>query len=275
MSGGRSAFALAMFAALAAGPVLAGEPGDGQDKTPPVTTVPPTVHSMQSRALVEPRTSTPGTAVLYPGGGSMPATVLGPARSALPGVFARKRIELAILEPLSFPDAVRRLGVEAEMPTRVEERPSRVVDGAVTHGAPPPVTVNHKGSLVDLLDRLATGAGYNWDWDAGTGSVVFHRYWDIEQRGPMNAPSREPGIWIVDPARHDTVQEVLEHWAGMAGWRMDWQSNRDFTVSAYARFVGGFLRATDQMMSSDQLRRVLKVKVHHGNRWLVVEDAGI
>ena len=150
-----------------------------------------------------------------------------------------------------------------------------MVDGAVTHGTPPPVTVSHKGALVALLDRFATGAGYNWDWDPATGSVVFHRYWDIEQRGPMSAPGREPGIWIVDPARHETVQQVLEDWARMAGWRVDWRSNRNFTVSAYARFVGGFLRAADQMMSSDQLRRVLKVKVHHGNRWLVVEDAGI
>lgn len=257
-------------AAFMAAAVHAGEPGTDEDRAsggirqgtaqpsgPPAQGMPP------------------ATAVMHPGGRFMPATVLGPVRGVLPQDIARVEIDIALQEPLAFPDAVRRIGLLGGFATRVEERPSRVVDGAVTPPPPPAVLLSHSGPMLELLDLIATRSGYNWDWDEADETLVFHRYWDREQRGPSAAPAPGQGIWVVDPARHKTVRDVLVDWGRKAGWRIDWKSSRNFTVSAHARFVGGFLRATDQVLSADELRRVLKPRIHHGNRWLVVEDAGI
>ena len=285
MPQGKAAGLLAacLAAALATTSALAGEPGQteapaqGQellDRLRQGAEQPASSHQAPGSVTVQPGSSTPATAVLYPGGDFMPATVLGPTRGMLPDDIAKQEVALNINDPLSFPDAVRRIGLETGLPTRVEERPSRVAGGAVSHAPPPPVRFAHRGTVVALLDRVATGSGYNWDWDPRTREVVFHRYWDVEQRSPSSTPAGEPGVWVVDPDRHATVKEVMEDWGRLAGWRVDWRTDRDFTVSAYARFVGGFLRATDQILSTDGLRRVLKARVHHGNRWVVVEEAG-
>ena len=264
-----------LVAVCIAAAAQAGEPGEENGPPKAVLQAKPLPSGVARQQPAEPA----ATAIMHPGGRFMPATVLGPARGVLPQDVARVEIDIALREPLAFPDAVRRIGILGGFSTRVEERPSRVVDGAVTPPPPPPVMLSHSGPVLELLDLVAARSGYNWDWEAADGNadgtVVFHRYWDREQRGPSAAPTPEQGIWVVDPARHRTVRDVLVDWGRKAGWRVDWRSSRDFTVSAHARFVGGFLRATDQVLSADELRRVLKPRVHHGNRWLVVEDAGI
>ena len=88
-----------------------------------------------------------------------------------------------------------------------------------------------------------------------------------------------PPVWEVDPERHKTVEGVLQAWAGRVGWRVAWQSERQFRVGAGAVFDGdgdeqeGFLKAADALLSVAPMRRLLLATVYP-NRWLVIRDIG-
>ena len=148
-----------------------------------------------------------------------------------------------------------------------------------------------RGTLAGLLDRVAALSGYDWSWDGA--AVVFHRYWDVEQRGPAaadggaDAPAAEPApeadggsgagaddVWAVDPEEHRTLRGVLESWAGRAGWTVVWKAARDYALGAGATFRGGFLEAADLLLSGPLTRRALDVRAYQANRHLVVDDAG-
>ena len=77
--------------------------------------------------------------------------------------------------------AVRRLSSLSGIATAIEERPARIAGGMAILSDAPPIRLVWRGALAGLLDRLAALSGYDWTWREGT--VVFYRYWDIEQRG--------------------------------------------------------------------------------------------
>ena len=259
-------FALTVALSMAAaGPLLAGEPGaDTRASTSNPSPVPGTQ-------------SVPRTTVLAPIGpthGALPATVLAPDRGALPVEMANTNVELDVAEPLPFASIARRIALLAGVPSRIEERPSRIAGAAVTPPPSRPLTLVHSGSLVDLLDLASVRSGYSWDWDVEGRSLVWYRYWDREQPLPLPAAASLEGLWTVNPARHKTVQGVLEAWGRRAGWQIRWQATKQFAVKADARFLGNFLRAADQLLSASEIRRALSATVYHANRWIVVKDAG-
>ena len=94
-----------------------------------------------------------------------------------------------------------------------------------------------------------------------------------------DAARSAPPVWEVDPERHKTVEGVLQAWAGRVGWRVAWQSERQFRVGAGAVFDGdedeqeGFLKAADALLSVAPMRRLLLATVYP-NRWLVIRDIG-
>lgn len=79
--------------------------------------------------------------------------------------------------------------------------------------------------------------------------------------------------WEVDPASQKTLRGVVESWARKAEWKVDWRTQRDFSVGAAAAFEGPFLKAVDGLFSDPQVSRVLLVSAH-ANRYLVVREAG-
>ncbi|MCY4590743.1 MAG: TcpQ domain-containing protein [Alphaproteobacteria bacterium] len=217
---------------------------------------------------------TPASPPPLPGVGGMPATVVAPTLAAMPGEIASQEVQLT-LAAVPFSEAVRRAAAAGGVGARIEERPARMVGGAVTHARAPDITLRHSGALGRLLDHLARRAGYVWEWDAERREAVFARYWDRDQPAPMaERAGREPGLWMVDPDRHATLRDVLEDWAFQAGWQVDWDTPRNFSVSAHARYTGAFLRAVDHLLSAAELRRVLRATVHHSNRWVRVREAG-
>ena len=246
--------AIVAVSMAAAGPSLAGEPGTETRRTP-ATLLP---------ALTVPRSAD----------GAMPATVLAPDHASLPAETADLHVELDITDPLPFASVARRIALLAGVPARIEERPSRIVGPAVTLPSPPPLSIAHSGTLVDLLDLVSVRSGYSWDWDAKAGALVWYRYWDSEQPLPLAAVASFDGLWTVSPARHKTVQGVLEAWGRRAGWQIRWQATRQFAVKADAQFLGSFLRAADQLLSASEVRRALSATVYRSNRWIVVKDAG-
>ena len=82
----------------------------------------------------------------------------------------------------SFPVAIRRLSSLSGISITIEERPARIAGGMAILSDAPPIRLVWRGALAGLLDRLAALSGYDWTWREGT--VVFYRYWDIEQRAP-------------------------------------------------------------------------------------------
>ena len=122
-------------------------------------------------------------------------------------------------------------------------------------------------------------SGYDWSWHGD--AIVFHRYWDVEQRAATAIPASTGGrsgfasrTWTVDTAAHKTLRGVLESWADHAGWTLVWTAGRDYTLGADAVFEGGFLDAADLLLSAAATRRTLAAHAYTANRHLVIGDAG-
>jgi len=241
------------------------------------------------------------------GGGvpALPATELAPVPAGLPPSLAGRVVSVEETGALPFPALVRRLSGLAGVAMRIEERPARIADGAALLDDPPPLRLVWDGPLGGLLDRVASLSGYHWSWETlepetlvpetlvpetlvPEAGVVFHRYWDVAQRGPALLAQTETGGrqeaadsggrvkgggWSVDPGEHGTLRGVLESWAVRAGWTLVWNAERDYGLGAPAVFGGGFLEAADLLLSGPATRRVLDVHAYAANRHLVVDDA--
>ena len=221
------------------------------------------------------------------------ATELAPERQGLPPALAAREVAVEGREAFPFPALVRRIGALSGVAMRIEERPSRIAGGEAALDDTPPLRLVWQGTLSGLLDRVAAQTGYDWSWETLVpetlgpehGAVVFHRYWDMEQRGPAPAESGtaaadaagsaagRSGPWFVDPGAHETLRDVLEAWAARAGWTVVWKAERDWRLGAPAAFDGGFLEAADLLLSGPGTRRTLDVRAYAANRHLVVDDA--
>ena len=217
----------------------------------------------------------------------LPATELAPAGAALPEAIAARELAFEQHDTVPFPATVRRLSSLSGVAMAIEERPARIAGGIAILPDPPPVRLVWRGALAGLLDRLAALSGYDWTWRDGT--VVFYRYWDIEQRAAVVGPADPASLvdeaaaidaWIVEAGAHKTLRGVLTSWASRAGWTLVWNSGRDYAVGSTsgqadrAVFRGGFLEAVDLLLAGDATRRALAAFAYTANRHLVIEDAG-
>ena len=221
---------------------------------------------------------------IAPGGAPLPATELAPASTALPEAIATRDLVFEQRDPVSLPAALRRLSSLSGIATVIEERPARIAGGMAILSDAPPIRLVWRGALAGLLDRIAALSGYDWSWREGT--VVFYRYWDIEQRAAAAVSADRvdevapDDSWIVEAGAHKTLRGVLESWARQAGWTLVWNSARDYAVGSSpeqagnAVFRGGFLEAVDQLLAGDTTRRTLSALAYKANRHLVIEDAG-
>ena len=283
---GMCAGAAAVFLCMNFGVALAGDPGPAGERESRVVTARP-LPAVSGE--VDPA--------------HLPATELAPMPGALPAALAARDISVEWDERLSFPALVRRLSSLAGVAMQIEERPARIEGGAAVLDDPPPLRLAWHGTLAGLLDRVASLSGYGWSWETlgpetrvpetrvpgtlvpGNGAVVFFRYWDVAQSGPVlgggtdnrvNGGAGAPGTgggWAVDPDEHRTLRGVLESWAARAGWTLVWKAREDYGLGAAAVFEGSFLEAADVLLSGPATRRTLDVRAYAANRHLVVDDA--
>ena len=267
---GMTAGAAVVFLCLHTGAVLAAESAPGP--TPAAISASEIVPAPTSAAKIIPVTTErhPTAAI--------PATELAPAAARLPEEIAARDIEFELGDPVPFPALIGRLSNRANVAIEIEERPARIAGGAAILADPPPISLSHNGALDGLLDRIAARSGYDWSWRDG--AIVFHRYWDVEQRAADADPAATsstdsaPQTWTVDTAGHKTLRGVLESWAARAGWTLVWNAGRDYTLGADAAFRGGFLEAADLLLSAGATRRALAAHAYTANRHLVIGDAG-
>lgn len=215
-----------------------------------------------------------------PAGGGISATELAPPLLPLPGSVATLVVEIDERRPVPFETLVHRIVTVSGVPAVIEERPARVAGGAVDLPPPPRLRLTYVGTLGALVDRAARLAGYDWSWSDDDG-LVFYRYRDVEwlaERAALAAAAaRDPaaeGPWTVDTVAHATLRDVLEGWAGDAGWSLVWKPGDDYALSVDASFGGTFLEAVDVLLAAPATRRTLLASAYVANRQLVIEDAG-
>ena len=265
---GMTAGAAVVFLCLHTGAAVAA--GSGPNTGPAAVPATELVPAPTSAAKTVPVT----TEMLAPA--AIPATELAPAAARLPEELAARNVEFELGGPVPFPALIRRLSTRANVAMEIEERPARIAGGAAMLPDPPPISLAYEGALAGLLDRIAARSGYDWSWLDG--AIVFHRYWDVEQRAADAAATASTDspqeIWTVDSAGHKTLRGVLESWAGRAGWTLVWNAGRDYSLGADAAFRGGFLEAADLLLSAAVTRRALAAHAYTANRHLVIGDAG-
>ena len=215
------------------------------------------------------------------------ATELAPLRVPLPARLAAREASLHYSTPLPFMELTGLIATLAGVPVEVEERPARVAGGVVRLPDPPGVRLAFEGRLPALLNLVAARSGYDWTW--ARGAIVFYRYGDVDRRAPeaaAEAPAVRTGDggvstanrgappWVVDPAHHESLLDVLEDWGARAGWSVVWNVGRRYGVRAGASFGGAFLDAVDRLLAAPATRRSLVAFAHEPNRHLVIEPAG-
>ena len=288
---GMVAGAMAVFLFVNAGGSLAAEPHAPEAPRP----------KFRDEAAPLPAPPRPGPHSALAATHSLAATELAPVRVPLPGALSALEVAVDEMRALPFADLTGRIAGIAGVPVEVEERPARVAGGAAVLADAPDTRLAFEGRLPGLLNLVAARTGYDWTWEDG--AIVLYRYWDVDQRPaqaageprsgavretaeraggpaglrPEGLPSeglRPLGPWSVDKARHPTLRDVLEDWAGRAGWTVVWNSARRYAVGAGASFEGGFLDAVDALLAAPATRRSLVAFAHERNRHLVIEDRG-
>ena len=199
------------------------------------------------------------------------AVVLAPDVDPGPPGADEHMTALAAPEPLTLAEAAARLEALTLLAVEVEDRPSRT-GIHLTLAEPPPQRFDIEGSLVEIVDRLAALYGYRWEWRDAT--IVLYRYWDAEfALSVLPAPEIRQARWIIDTDREATLAEVLERWAGEAGWSLVWSAETDYRLGADAVFEGSFLGAVDALLADPVTHATLTATAYRANRQLVIEEA--
>ena len=203
-------------------------------------------------------------------GDTLSAVVLAPEIDPGPPGAAEAPVAITADEPLTLPELAARIEAATGRSVTIEERPSRTGVAAALDTAPP-LAIDYEGPLAGLLDRMAAGHRYRWEWRHE--AIVFYRYWDAEfalLSEPLHEPA--PVIWKIDRERHPTLKAVLESWAGDAGWSLIWSVGRDYSLAADAIFEGTFLATVDSVLSDPATSGTLTATAYKANRQLVIEE---
>lgn len=75
-----------------------------------------------------------------------------------------------------------------------------------------------------------------------------------------------------DAQEGDTLRELLTHWSSLAGWKLLWNTNRNYTLSAGVMFKGKFTDVSSALIRAFARARPAPIATFYkGNRVIVVE----
>ena len=76
--------------------------------------------------------------------------------------------------------------------------------------------------------------------------------------------------WLAEEGK--TLKSLLTEWSERAGWRLIWNSNRNYTLTAGAMFRGRFADVSSALIRAFARARPAPIATFYkGNRVLVVE----
>ena len=162
-----------------------------------------------------------------------------------------------------------------------QRRPERM-PGGIEVGVLAALTDKEDGDGEGEAAEGRVAAGVPGELEPGGRAVASDAVAAVEGQAQADAAEAEPAgpaAWQVDPDVHGTVEGVLRAWADRVGWKVAWNSERQFKVGAVAEFPpgeteeAGFLGATDALLAIGPMRRALSATVYP-NRWLVIRDVG-
>ena len=162
-----------------------------------------------------------------------------------------------------------------------QRRPERM-PGGIEVGVLAALTDKEDGDAEGEAAEGRVAAGVPGELEPGGRAVASDAVAAVEgqaQAGAAEAEPAGPAAWQVDPEVHGTVEGVLRAWAERVGWKVAWNSERQFKVGAAAEFPpgeteeAGFLGAADALLAIAPMRRTLSATAYP-NKWLVVTDVG-
>lgn len=90
---------------------------------------------------------------------------------------------------------------------------------------------------------------------------------EVGEKGGANAE-----IMVWDAQEGDTLRELLTKWSALAGWKLLWNTNRNYTLSAGAMFKGKFTDVSSALIRAFARARPAPIATFYkGNRVIVVE----
>lgn len=79
-------------------------------------------------------------------------------------------------------------------------------------------------------------------------------------------------IMVWDAKEGDTLRELLTRWSALAGWKLLWNTNRNYTLSAGVMFKGKFTDVSSALVRAFARARPAPIATFYkGNRVIVVE----
>ena len=93
---------------------------------------------------------------------------------------------------------------------------------------------------------------------------------EVVEVGEKGAASAEILTW--DAKEGDTLRELLTKWSALAGWKLLWNTNRNYTLSAGVMFKGKFTDVSSALIRAFARARPAPIATFYkGNRVIVVE----
>lgn len=95
---------------------------------------------------------------------------------------------------------------------------------------------------------------------------------DIDVKDSTVKEAKDDSIQTWDAREGDNLRELLAQWSARAGWKLLWNTNRNYTLTAGAMFKGKFTDVSSALIRAFARARPAPIATYYkGNRVIVVE----
>ena len=172
--------------------------------------------------------------------------------------------------------ATLRPGFENDIVEKAVEKTENPVQHARNIDGYEVICVEDCGNLLDDLDDDTITSEFTEDSfniaDLGD-DIEFTEYGNTEEKiATVEQNITDDTILTWDAQEGDTLRELLTKWSGMAGWKLLWNTNRNYTLNAGVMFKGKFTDVSSALVRAFARARPAPIATFYkGNRVIVVE----
>lgn len=131
------------------------------------------------------------------------------------------------------------------------------------------------GSLLDDIDDDTITSEFTEDsFNLDDNDIEFTEYGNGSEENITVAEQNitDDTITTWEANEGDTLRELLTKWSGMAGWKLLWNTNRNYTLNAGVMFKGKFTDVSAALIRAFARARPAPIATFYkGNRVIVVE----